>query len=212
MTGRRRVAPLVGLLLVGCSGVSKLDYTSLHNRAGWQRPERVVEALEIQPGDRVADIGAGSGYFLSYLSQAVGPGGTLYAVEVEEALVRELEERVAREGYSNVVVVLGEYGDPGLPDGALDLVFLCNTYHHIEGRPAYFGALQGDLGEAGRVAVVDPNDDLGGVLRLFLDEGHTTGADALVEEMRVAGYRHVASHDFLPTQIFEVFVPEREAR
>ncbi len=212
MTGRRRVAPLVGLLLVGCSGVSKLDYTSLHNRAGWQRPERVVEALEIQPGDRVADIGAGSGYFLSYLSQAVGPGGTVYAVDVEQALVRELEERVAREGYSNVVVVLGEYGDPGLPDGALDLVFLCNTYHHIEGRPAYFGGLQGDLGEAGRVAVLEPNDDLRGVLRLFLDKGHTTGADALVEEMRVAGYRHVASHDFLPTQIFEVFVPEREAR
>ena len=108
--------------------------------------------------------------------------------------------------------MLGEYGDPGLPDGALDLVFLCNTYHHIEGRPAYFGALQGDLGEAGRVAVLEPNDDLGGVLRLFLDEGHTTDADALVEEMRVAGYRHAASHDFLPTQIFEVFVPEREAR
>ncbi len=207
MRGRRMALPLLALALLGCSGVSKLDYTSLHNRAGWQRPDRLVEALGIRPGDSVADIGAGEAYFLPYLSEAVGPTGTLYVVEVEDEITRALTERVARDGYSNVVVVRGDYDDPQLPEGAIDLVFLCNTYHHIEERPAYFAALRSDLRGAGRIAIVDPNDDLRGILSLLLDAGHTTSVDAVVGEMQTAGYRPSESHDFLPTQIFEVFSP-----
>ncbi len=207
MRGGHLALPLLALALLGCSGVSKLDYTSLHNRAGWQRPDRLVEALGIRPGDSVADIGAGEGYFLPYLSEAVGPTGTLYVVEVEDDITRALTERVARDGYSNVVVVRGDYDDPQLPEGAIDLVFLCNTYHHIEERPAYFAALRSDLRGVGRIAIVDPNDDLRGILSLFLDAGHTTSVDAVVGEMQTAGYRPSESHDFLPTQIFEVFSP-----
>ena len=141
----------------------------------------------------------------------VGPTGTLYLVEVEDELTQALEERVARDGYTNVVVVRGEYSDPQLPEGAIDLVFLCNTFHHIEERPAYFAALRSDLRSPGRVAIVDPNGDLRGILSLLLDEGHTTSVDALVGDMQTAGYRPSESLDFLPTQIFEVFSPAPDA-
>ena len=190
----------------GCTNVSKIDYTSLHEgRGAWQQPERVVAALELQPGDRVADLGAGEGYFLPYLAQAVGPTGKVYAVEVEEKLTKDLETLVVEEGFANVDVVLGEYTDPLLPDGQIDVVLIVNTYHHIEERRAYFSQLQRDLTRDGLVAVVEPDADLDGVLGLFLDEGHTSSAEGLNGEMREAGYRNAASFDFLPTQVFEVF-------
>jgi hypothetical protein len=61
------------------------------------------------------------------------------------------------------------------------------------------------------VAIIDPNADLGGVMRLFLDEGHESSAPEIADEMRAAGYRPSASHDFLAVQVFEVFAPEVDA-
>ncbi len=200
---------LAALGLSACTGVSKLDFTRL-GRDTWQRPEAVIRALAIRPGDRVADLGAGEGYFVPHLLEAVGPSGRVYAVEVEEELTEKLSARFAA-GPENVEIVLGRYDDPELPDAALDLVLIVNTYHHIEDRPAYFGRLRADLAPAGRIAILEPNAELTGFLALFLDDGHSSRADAVAAEMRSAGYAHVASFDFLATQIFEVFEPGRDA-
>ena len=132
-------------------------------------------------------------------------------MEVDEERTRELEKRSTEEGYSNVVVVLGQYSDPQLPDGEVDLVFLCNTYHHIEERPAYFSRLRTDLSDSGRVAIVEPDAELWGILRLFQTKGHMSEADDVVGEMRAAGYSCSESFDFLPTQVFEVFAPAGDA-
>ena len=102
-------------LLFGCSGVTRLDFTSW-GRGTWQRPEAVVRALALPSGARVADLGAGDGYFVPYLSDAVGKDGQVYAVEVEAELVRAMESRFA--GESNVEVVLGRFEDPLLPSSA----------------------------------------------------------------------------------------------
>jgi predicted methyltransferase len=177
------------------------------DRAAWQHPEEVVGSLAIQAGDHVADIGAGDGYFLPYLSDAVGPEGKVYAVEVEPEIIEELAAAVAQGAYANVEVVLGEYDDPLLPDRAIDLVLLVNTYHHIEERPAYFAQLQTDLSRTGRVAIIDPDADLRSVLRLFQDKGHRIALADLREEMKRAGYTESGSFDFLPVQLFEVFTP-----
>ncbi len=198
---------LLAGLASGCAGVGRLDLTTL-GRGTWQRPELVVRALEIAPGARVADLGAGEGYFVPYLARAVGPGGVVYAVEVEKELSSALEERFAREG--NVRVVLGEYYDPLLPDQALDLILIVNTYHHIEDREVYFQRLLTDLRPDGRIAVLEPNQELTGVLSLFLGEGHTSRASDIERELRAAGYRRVASHELLPVQIFEVYAASRE--
>ncbi len=206
----RRAALVASLLVLsGCSGISKLDLTAL-GRDSWQRPADVVEALELQPGDRVADLGAGEGYFVPHLTEAVGADGRVYAVDVDEEVVGELAERFPPES-TNVEAVLGKLEDPMLPDGSIDLVLIVNTYHHIEDRPAYFRRLRRDLRSGGRVAVIDPNQDLGGILALSLDEGHKSSAPVVEEEMRKAGYRVAARHDFLPVQIFRVFSPDLDA-
>jgi SAM-dependent methyltransferase len=204
---RRHIATgalLTLLVLPACSGLTEIDWTD-PGRESWQRPGDVVEALGLTPGARVADLGAGEGYFVPYLAAAVEETGRVYAVEVDAELGEALQARFA--DAPNVEVVLGAYDDPGLPDGAIDLVLLVNTYHHIEDRPAYFRRLAGDLAPGGRVAILEPDGELGGILSLTLDEGHTSVASEVTSEMSEAGYRHAASHDFLPVQIFEVYAP-----
>ena len=203
-----RSVALVVLALValpGCAGVTKLDVCHLGSRDFWQRPNDVVRALALEPGARVADVGAGDGYFVPFLAEAVGSGGRVYAIELDEAMLEALGDQAARLGLDQVQVVRATPDDAGLGAESVDLVLLVNTYHHIEDRPAYFRSLQGSLAPGARVAVIEPNEELRGVLSLFLDEGHTSRADAIREEMDRAGFEHLASHDFLPVQRFEVF-------
>ena len=190
---------------LGCGGLAKLDYANLLNRDGWQRPAEVIGVLAIEPGATVADLGAGEGYFLRHLAEAVGPRGRVLAVEVEDGPLAALEARVEREGLANVELVRGLYDDPQLPDAAVDLVQIVNTYHHIEEREAYFARLQADLAPGGRVAVIEPDEELTGVFSLFLEEGHTSRAEDVRREMGAAGYAQAGSHDFLLIQIFEIF-------
>jgi len=194
------------LTLTGCSAATKIDYWHLFSRSGWQHPERVVADLELQPGDQVADIGAGGGYFTFRLADAVGPTGHVYAVDVDPETVRQLEEEAREAGYSNVTVVLGEFGDPLLPDGDIDLVFLCNTYHHLDDPTAYFDRLRVDITPAGRVAIVDPKVSF--LVRLLLPSHHWSDADQMRQEMATARYRHLGSFDYLPLQNFQVFAAE----
>ena len=193
---------ILAALLSSCSGVTRLDFTSW-GRAIWQRPEDVVGALALPSGARVADIGAGKGYFVPYLLDAVGNNGQVYAVEVEAELARAMESRFADE--SNVEVVLGRFEDPLLPDGQIDLVLVVNTYHHIENRDVYFRKLRGDLAPGGRVAVIEPDAELTGILGLFVEEGHANHTSDVEREMQAAGYRRLESLDLLPIQIFEIF-------
>lgn len=175
-------------------------------RAAWQKPDRVLASLSIEAGDRVADIGAGRGYFTFRLADAVGPQGTVYAVEVTAEKVKALTDQVEKKGYANIKVIHGDLDDPLLPDQGVDLVFCCNTYHHIDDRVVYFSRLKSDLQPAGRVAIIDLKANQTGLARLFVPRGHSTPGSELLQEMADAGYKPVATYDFLGEQHFIVFV------
>jgi ubiquinone/menaquinone biosynthesis C-methylase UbiE len=192
-------------LLGGCGACKRFAYEGF-SRDGWQQPERVIAALGIEPGDRVADLGSGSGYFTLHLAKAVGPEGRVYAVDVDEEMNDYLRDRLAQAGVENVEVILGRFEDPLLPDGGVDLVLTVDTYHHLEDRPGYFRNLRRDLSADGRVAVIDYDGRKGWFVRLM---GHLTPRDVLLREMREAGYEVVAEHDFIDRQSFVVF---RQAR
>ena len=209
----RTYALLVGFagLATACAPLAKVDLwrAVTDGRDGWQHPEAVIEALAIQPGDRVAEIGAGDGYWIGWLSDAVGPTGRVYAVEVDDAKIATLSQRTAQEGLSNVEVVRGEYADPLLPDGGIDLAITCLTYHHIEDRVSYFRNLKRDLSSRGRVAHLDDRDDLPGLLGYLPTEGHWSNVEQMNAEMSSAGYERGAKFDFLPVQSFQIFTPGR---
>jgi arsenite methyltransferase len=202
----------IALTSVGCSGLSQIDIGRVltSGRDGWQYPERVIEALEIQPGDRVAEIGAGSGYWLPWLSEAVGTEGRVYAVEVESELVEDLESFVERNDLRNVEVILGAYDDPRLPDGSIDLAMTVLTYHHIEDRADYFARLRQDLRPGGRVAHLDDRPDAEPPISWFQGEGHWSEPSVIVDEMTGAGYHELSAFDFLPAQSFQVFAPDSD--
>jgi arsenite methyltransferase len=194
------VAALAVLVLGGgCAELKRFAYQGI-GRDRWQQPEAVVAALEIAPGARVADLGAGGGDFTFRLADAVGPDGRVYAVDTDPDMIAYLRDRVVREGRGNVEVVRAAADDPGLP-APVDLVFTCNTYHHLTDRTAYFTRLARHLRPDGRVAIVE-QDGRGWFARLF---GHATPPEQIRAEMTAAGYRLERAPDFLPTQSFLVF-------
>jgi predicted methyltransferase len=210
----KRATAIASLLAVtlftgGCSVLGRMDIgrVATSGRDGWQHPERVIDSLELAPGDHVAEIGAGDGYWLPWLSEAVGAEGRIYAVEVDDEKVAALEERVADEDLANVIVVRGQFDDPTLPDGEIDLAMTCLTYHHIEGRAEYFARLKSDLSPGGRVAHLDDRHDVGAPFRWLQGDGHWSDPEVLRAEMREAGYQRTLEFDYLPMQSFQVFVP-----
>jgi ubiquinone/menaquinone biosynthesis C-methylase UbiE len=200
---RKRCAGLVivACLFGGCGPLKRLCYEGF-GRDAWQQPERVVTALGIEPGDRVADLGSGGGYFTVRLAPAVGGTGKVYAVDVDAEMNEYLRERLAREKIANVEVILGSPEDPSLPDGGVDLVVTVDTYHHIDERPLYFRNLKRDLAPGGRVAVIDYDGRKGWFVRLT---GHYTSREDLLREMREAGYEVAEEHDFIDRQSFVIF-------
>jgi len=184
----------------GCGPLKRFGYEGF-NRDRWQHPDRVIASLDLAPGDRIADLGAGGGYFSFRLADAVGPNGRVYAIDVDVDMTDLLTGRVAEEGYANVEVILGEYHDPLLPDGQIDLLFTSNTYHHIQDRVAYFANVRKDLTPDGRVAVLELNGS-SWFARTF---GHETEFQTIVDEMVEAGYRLDQSFEFLERQHFAIF-------
>jgi predicted methyltransferase len=187
-------------LALACSGVKRFGYEGF-DRDEWQQPERVLAELDLEPGMRVADIGAGGGYFTFKLADAVGAEGLVYAVDVDTDMTSYLEERSREEGRGNVRVILGRFEDPLLPDGEIDLVFTSNTYHHLENRVDYFRGLLADLEPAGRVAILE----LRGTSWFSRTFGHFTDRETIVAELTEAGYELAASHDFIDEQSFTIF-------
>ncbi len=202
MAGQRLAAAcfLAALVAVGCSDIKRFAYAGF-DRDSWQQPDRVLETLEIPPGARVADLGAGGGYFTFRLAEAVGPGGRVYAVDVDETMTDYLTARANDEDWDNVRVILGEYEDPLLPDGAIDLLFTSNTYHHIQDRVAYFRRVRADLAPGGRIAILELNDS-GWFPRWF---GHHTPLETITSEMTTAGYELQGTFDFIDRQHFAIF-------
>jgi SAM-dependent methyltransferase len=170
-------------------------------RDEWQRPDAVIDRLELQDGMRVADIGSGTGYFAVRLARAI-PGGRIWGIDIEPEMVSYLNERAAREGLANIESQLGRPHDPELPDD-IDLVLIVDTYHHLSDRTAYFRGLADDLASGGRVAIVDFKM---GDLPVGPPDSMKVSADDIIEEMQTAGYRlDIDDRDLLPYQVILIF-------
>lgn len=125
------------------------------NRLAGLKVDEVVAKLSLRPGTTVADIGAGAGVFEGALAAAVSPGGTVYAVDIDQGLLDHIAQRASKLGLTNVRVVLGKYTDPGLPVRNVDVALIYDVLHHIKDRDQYLKSLSGYLAPAGRIAVVD---------------------------------------------------------
>ena len=190
---------LAALLAAGCARLKQCAYEGF-SRDQWQQPDKVIAALGLKPGDTVADLGSGGGYFTFRLAQAVAPNGKVYAVDIDRDMIALVAERVRKEAPSAVETIVAKPNDPALP-GTVDLVFTSNTYHHLDDRVAYFTNLRKYLRPGGRVAIIDFDRRawIEGLLR------HYTPSEFIQREMEQAGYVLQKSNDFLDRQSFLIF-------
>ncbi len=123
------------------------------NRIRQMNIDRIMDRLNIRRGDRVADIGAGSGLFSRKLSSLVSSGGKVYSVEINKELLMHIDEVNEKENIKNIQTVLAGEDDPGIP-GPVDLVFICDTFHYMDNQERYIGKLVDYLDKNGRIAIV----------------------------------------------------------
>jgi predicted methyltransferase len=190
--------------LAGIRGAVKRRMISGPGRDRWQHPNQVIDALAIQPGDRIADLGAGSGYFTIHLARASGPTGITYAIDTDDDMLDMIEESTADAGLANVRPIRAEPEGPTLPE-RVDLAFLCNVYHHLPDQRAYFVRLANQLAPGGRVAIVE-GLPRGLAARLF---GHVTPPERIQADLRAAGFELKDASGLLDgeaRQSFQIFV------
>jgi predicted methyltransferase len=165
-------------------------------RDAWQKPAEVLSLLSLSPGQVVVDLGAGTGYFVGYLARAVESAGRVLALDVEQNMVRHLEDRAEKSGWTNVEPRLVAFDDPGLGPASIDRVLIVNTWHHISDRERYAAKLSTALRPGGSVFVVDftLESDIGP------PANHRLSPEQVVRELQSAGLRARVVHETLPKQ------------
>jgi len=151
---------------------------------------RIVAALGLRRGDRVADVGCGTGPFESILSKAAGPLGWVYALDIAPKFVAYVTKRVEKEGLQNVEVRQSEQNDIGLPTASIDLAFICDVYHHFEEPPVILASIRRALKPHGRLAIVE-FDRIDGKSSPFILKHVRAGKEVFRSEIEAAGFRFV---------------------
>lgn len=166
-------------------------------RDAWQRPAEVITLMQLQAGQVVADIGAGTGYFLPHLAQAVGPKGRVLALDVEPNMVEYMRRRAREKNWSQVLPGVIPANDPKLQPRSVDRILVVNTWHHIGQRSAYAAKLAQALKRGGSVWIVDftRESDIGP------PADHRLSAEEVVGELAAGGLQAaVVPAETLPKQ------------
>ena len=166
------------------------------------KPDEVLKALELQRGQKVADIGAGGGYFTLRFAEIVGADGRVFAVDVNQDFLEFIQNSAKEKGLSNVETVLAAKDGANLPEKSFDLIFIRNASHHLPERPEYFKKLKAALKPQGRIAVVEYRGSGFSFHGLF---GHYVPKETIIEEMEQAGFQLEKDLSFLPEQSFTIF-------
>ena len=169
-----------------------------------ERPERiaglkidkVLPILKLKPGDKVADIGAGTGAFSLPFARTVAPSGKVYAVDIDPGLLDYIAEKAKKENLENIQTVKGEFSDPKLPTRDVDLAFFHDVLHHIENRQAYLKALATYIKPTGRIALIEMNRD-------DPKTPHRNNPEMLVSKDEVKSW--MAAAGFYPGEEYDVY-------
>jgi ubiquinone/menaquinone biosynthesis C-methylase UbiE len=157
---RRTVLALAAVLfLMAVAGEAQYRNAS---RDSIEQPEKVMEAVGVQPGMVVGEIGAGHGYFTFWLAKGVGETGKIYANDIDESALGAIERRREAEKVANIETVLGTVDDPRLPAASLDMVFVVNAFHDLERPVELLANLLPALKPGATVVIMDREEDKAG--------------------------------------------------
>lgn len=169
-------------------------------RDKWQKPDEVIRSLKLKGDETVVDIGSATGYFPVRFAKIVTEG-QVYGVDIEESMVDYLNHRAKQEGILNLKSILGNPDNPLIPENA-DVIFICDTYHHIEKRIDYFSRLKGSFKPDGRLVIVD---FIKGDLPVGPPDHMKLSEQVVISELSEAGYKLSQKVELLPYQYFLIF-------
>jgi len=173
-------------------------------RDAYQKPHEVLSALGLKPGEVIADIGAGSGYFTFRFSHFVGEKGKIYAVDVSPDMILYINRRIRDLKVNNVISILADPDDPLLPDRSVNRFFFSESWHHIENQAKYLSLMKRMLRPGGEVVMIDFHKKkeitVGPPLEMRI------AREDLIKQMDKNGFRLAKEHTFLPYQYFLVFM------
>jgi len=182
-----------------------LAWLTRPERDGDERPETLLDALQIPEGANVADLGAGAGYFTSRLARRVGPKGKVIAVEIQQTMLDLIGDDLKRRNITNVELVLAGERDPRLPEGALDLVVIANAYHEFSAPEAILAAVRRSLKPNGRMVVLEYRKE---DVYTPLEPLHKMTLTELRAEIEPLGFQLDQLLDLLPMQHALVFTKQ----
>jgi predicted methyltransferase len=180
------------------------SWTAVFEREGrevYDRREDIVRAVGLKPGMDVADVGAGTGLFTRLFAREVAPGGTVYAVDIAASFVDGTLDSARSEGLDNVTGVVNEETDAGLAPASVDLVFICDTYHHFEYPRQMMTSIHRALRPDGSVVVVDYRK-IDGTSSSWVMGHVRAGKETVIREIEAAGFRLVEDRDMLSENYF----------
>lgn len=169
------------------------------SREKTEKVRDILDALQAEPGKRVADVGAGEGFYTFRIAKAVGPTGGVTAVDVSEKYLEKLRERLKQDDISNVDVVVGAVDDSRLPANAFDAVLIYNAYHEMTSPEPILTSILAALKPGGRLVMSEPlHDNVRSATRAEQVKDHEIGPNFVEQELRAAGFEIVEQRpDFL---------------
>jgi ubiquinone/menaquinone biosynthesis C-methylase UbiE len=188
------VVGLSALAVVVVLAAASLPYLPVIHGTTADEVERLVTWLEIQPGTRVADLGAGDGTFAVALASRVGPSGRVYATEIDAERLAEIRQAATEAGLSNITVIEGAVSRTNLPEACCDALFSRMVYHHLTDPAAINTDIFRALRPGGRLVVIDfePGgimDWIGRPETAACHGGHGTPKGTVLKEVTAAGFQ-----------------------
>jgi ubiquinone/menaquinone biosynthesis C-methylase UbiE len=156
-------------------------------REVYAKRKEIVAALELKPGMAIADVGAGTGLFTRLFADVVGPSGKVYAVDVAPSFLKHIAADAAKRGQKQVMTVVGSQDSTNLPPASVDLVFLCDVYHHLETPERNLSSIRRALRERGRLVVID-FDRVEGKSTEFVLKHVRAGQNVFRKEIEAVGF------------------------
>ena len=204
----QNIAPSAGQLeykgrrIAQVMGAAGADWLIREDREKFEQPEKVLDALKIQPGMTVADVGAGNGYFTLRLARRVKDSGRVFAVDIQQGMLDLLDNNKRREGLKNIELVLSTPTDPRLPPAAIDLALLVDVYHEFQQPEEMVAGIRASLKSDGVLVLVEYRGEDPAVP---IKPEHKMTVGQVLKEIEPMGFRLQKKLDFLPWQHIFIF-------
>ena len=197
----RSINPGINNHYYGSSHEEWMPVFESSSREIYAKRHEIVDAVSIRPGMRIADIGAGTGFFSLMFAQKTGPDGVVYAVDIIEDFINTIEQRAQKSGLTNIRGIINKGRESGLPPQSIDLAFICDTYHHFEFPQTTMRSIHQALSDQGEVIIVDFYTDPK-FSSAWVQRHVRAGRNQVIQEMQDHGFELVQDLRLMRTNYF----------